>query len=59
MSCSISLAQRSPCRAEEKRVTGGAYHFVLRQVADTLSDPGADEVGGVAEEDGAAGQGLV
>lgn len=35
------------------------YHFVLRQVADTLPDPRADEVGGVAEEDGTAGQRLV
>lgn len=52
------LARCPPCRAAEKSFTGGAYHFVLCQVADTLSDPGADEVGGVAEEDGAARQGL-
>lgn len=32
---------------------------MLGQVADALSDAGADEVGGVAEEDGAARQGLV
>lgn len=32
----------------------GTYHFVLCQVADALSDPRADEVGGVAQEDGAA-----
>lgn len=30
------------------------YHFVLCQVADALSDPRADEVGGVAQKDGAA-----
>lgn len=30
------------------------YHFVLCQVADTLSDSRADEVGGVTQEDGAA-----
>lgn len=52
------LARCPPCRAAEMSFTGGAYHFVLCQVADTLSDPGADEVGGVAEEDGAARQGL-
>lgn len=30
------------------------YHFVLCQVADAFSDPRADEVGGVTQEDGAA-----
>lgn len=52
------LARCPPFRAAEKSFIGGAYHFVLCQVADTLSDPGADEVGGVAEKDGAARQGL-
>lgn len=31
------------------------YHFVLCQVSDALSDTGADEIGGVTQEDGAAG----
>lgn len=33
---------------------GALYHFMFSKVADTLSDSTADEVRGVAEEDGAA-----
>ena len=33
-----------------------AHHVVLHQVADGLSGPCRDEVGGVAEEDGAVGE---